>query len=618
MRKAALYIIGLALSLTLAYSCASIGNPSGGPRDEDPPRFLTSTPLQGAVEVTPSKVTLTFDELVALKDAFSKVVVSPPGAQVPRVSSQGRRVNVEFRDTLLPNTTYTIDFGDAIVDNNEGNRLENFIYTFSTGPVLDTLMVSGMVLDAEDLSPSAGIYVGLHSNLADSAFTRTRFERIAKTDENGKFVIGGLAPGRYRIYALDDRDNDLAWSSPDETLAFTETIIEPTAEKAIATDTIFNLLTGEVDSIVKRERTRFLPNNILLRPYNTGYKQQYITKYERVDSTRINLIFNAAADSMPRVDIVLPDGVAVKAGEAAVTERSLTNDTLSFWLKDRDIIATDTLRLAVRYFRADSAYNMVAVDDTLRLLTQRPAVKEKKADKQKKETTDTVEAPVPTVTIKTVTSKPEVSDPILFEFPVPMESFNREMVHIEFKEDTLWKPLPDFDVGKIQIDSLNPRRMKIEHPWTYETQYQLTIDSLAGKSIYGLYTDDLKYEFTIRPDSEYGSIRLNLSNFGNDSVPRFVNLLDPNGKPLRTEILKDKSVTFRYLLPGKYNARVVEDLNGNGQWDPGIFELGLGPDVSYYYPETIELKANWDQEIDWNVFRTPVDKMRPETLRKKK
>ena len=618
MRKATLYVLGLLSALFFIVSCASIGHPSGGPRDEDPPRFLTSTPLQGAVDVTPNKVVLTFDEYVTLKDAFSKVVVSPPGAQVPRVSYLGKKVTVEFRDTLKPNTTYTIDFGDAIADNNEGNQLENFIYTFSTGPVLDTLMVSGMVLGAEDLEPATGYYVGLHSNLSDTAFIKTRFDRIAKVDKDGRFVIGGLAPGQYRIYALEDKDGDMAWSSPDESLAFYDAIIEPTTEYAVATDTIYNLLNGAVDSIIKRERTRFLPNNILLRSYNTGFRQQYISKYERVDSTRINFIFNAPADTMPQFDVILPGGAIYPISSISVAERSATNDTLSFWLTDPAVIASDTLRVAVEYLRPDSAYNPRPVNDTLRLLTQKRPVKAPKVEKAKKNKADTLPPPVPTIAIKVLNPKPEINMPLLLEFPEPVEEFNTGMVRLEMKNDTVWKTVEDFSDEFILTDTLNPRRVAVDYPWEYATNYRLTVDSLAAKGIYGLYTDDLVQEFATRAEADYGSIKLNISHSGRDNTLRFVQLLNAQGNPIDTKAVNSGSVKFEYLLPGKYNFRLILDSNGNGKWDPGNFVLGEQPDVSYYYKETVELKPNWDQEIDWNVFSTPVDKMKPESLRKKK
>lgn len=616
MRKATLYFLVIIAAMSCIVSCASIATPTGGPRDEDPPRFVTSSPLQGAVDVKPNKIVLTFDELVTLKDAFSKVVVSPPPVQTPRISSLGRKVTVDFRDTLLPETTYTIDFGDAIADNNEGNLLENFIYIFSTGPVLDSLMVSGMVLGAEDLQPAKGIYVGLHTNLEDSAFRKTRFDRIAKTDENGKFVIGGLAPGKYRIFALEDKDGDLAWSSPDESLAFFDTLLEPYTEQTQATDTLFNLITGEVDSIIKRGRTRFLPNNILLRNYNTGFAQQYISKYERQDSTKINFLFNTAADSMPEVNILLPDNSSFAVDEVAVTERSATNDTLTFWLKDPDVIATDTLRVAVRYLRADSVYNLVPVNDTLRLTTSRPNVKLKKSD-QKKEKTDTLTLPIPTIEWKALNAKPEVNQRLILVLPTPPEETDFSMFKLQWKEDSVWKPVTDFTVDNIRGDSLNVRRLAIDYPWQFETAYRLTIDSLATRDIYGLYSDDFTLEFTTRPETEYGSLKFNLSNMGPQDISRFVELLDGQGKPLKKAPLDGGSASFNFLLPGKYNIRVIEDYNGNGKWDPGNFNEGLQPDLAYYYKETIELKANWDQEIDWNVFGTAVDKMLPESLRPK-
>lgn len=162
-------LAAVAASVMLLWGCASIGNPSGGARDEDPPRFVKANPTPGSVNVDPSNIYIDFNELVNVKDAFQKVVLSPPGTSTPRVSTRGRRVVVNITDTLLPNTTYTIDFGDAIEDNNEGNKLSGFAYTFSTGPVLDSLRISGMVLGAEDMEPQQGVFVGAYISKEDSA-----------------------------------------------------------------------------------------------------------------------------------------------------------------------------------------------------------------------------------------------------------------------------------------------------------------------------------------------------------------------------------------------------------------------------------------------------------------
>ena len=187
----------LAAPLLLAAACASIGNPSGGPRDEEPPRPVRSNPAPYSVNFSGKRVTIDFDELVNVKDAFSKVTVSPTSKETPRVSSSGRRVTVQFADSLLPNTTYSIDFGNSIEDNNEGNKIDNFNLTFSTGPEVDSLRISGVVLNAADLEPRQEMLVGIHSNLSDSAFRKLPLERITKTDDRGRFSIRGLKPGKY-------------------------------------------------------------------------------------------------------------------------------------------------------------------------------------------------------------------------------------------------------------------------------------------------------------------------------------------------------------------------------------------------------------------------------------
>ena len=372
-------LLWVLLSATLIASCASIGNPSGGPRDEDPPRFVRANPAQGSVNVDRKRIDIEFDELVNVKDAFQKVVVSPTSKSVPRVSSLGKKVTVQFNDSLLPNTTYTIDFANSIEDNNENNKLQGFTYSFSTGPTLDTLQISGMVLSADALEPQQGMLVGVYSNLADSAFSTLPFERVAKTDDRGRFSVKGLAPGEYRIFALADVDNDYKRANPEEAMAFYDVTLIPTSERVTASDTVFNLLTGEADSVISRERTRFLPNDILLRSFQSNYKPQFLQKYERVDSTRISLIFNAPSDSLPHLEIVNNEGYK----DWWMLERSAHNDTLTYWIRPRGLVATDSLRIAMTYLRTDSASSLTAATDTLRFFTQR--AKAGKPDKKKRQ-----------------------------------------------------------------------------------------------------------------------------------------------------------------------------------------------------------------------------------------
>lgn len=599
----------------LAASCASIGNPSGGPRDEDPPIFVRANPAPGSVNVSRQRIDIEFDELVNVKDAFSKVVVSPPSKTTPRVSTSGRRVTVFFPDSLLPNTTYTIDFGNAIEDNNEGNKLQGFSYTFSTGPEIDTLRISGMVLSADGLEPQQGMLVGVYSNLSDTAFSTLPFERMAKTDDRGRFTIRGLAPGEYRLFAVNDVDNDYHRKNPDETAAFYDFVISPTTTRVMASDTVFNLLTGGVDSVLKRERTRYLPNDILLRSFDTGYKPQYLLKYERKDSTKLSFIFNAPSESLPSLEIVgRPD-----LTDWWVLEKSVNNDTLTYWITDQSVIATDSLRIATTYLRTDSAKMLSAFTDTLRFFLPKDAKKQdKKKDNKKKDSEEEIveEFITPLTFRATSSTAQEVYLPVFFEFETPLSRLDSTAFTLETQVDSVWFPVKE--EWKIQaVDSLNPRKLKLEYPWDYSTEYRVTVDSLAATGIYGLSTKKLEHQFKTKSEEDYSTLNFVITNFI-DTVPAFVELLSSNDTPVRRAKVVNHRAEFKYLPPGKYYARIYEDFNGNMLYDPGDPDTGQQPDVSYYYPKLINLKKNWERTEDWNVFATAVDLMKPENIKKNK
>lgn len=634
--------LGVFMSFTLiwtAVSCASIGNPSGGARDEDPPVFVRANPAPGSVNVNRQRVNLEFNEIVNVKDAFTKVVVSPPSKQVPRVSSNGRHVTVQFNDTLLENTTYTIDFGNSIEDNNEGNKLQSFTYSFSTGPEIDTLQISGMVLSAENLEPQQGMLVGVYANLADSAFSTLPFERMAKTDDRGRFTIYGLAPGSYRIFALNDLDNDYHRANPEEAMAFYDVLLSPTSERTITTDTILNLKTGVLDTVVNRERTVFLPNDILLRSFESDVKSQYLTKYERQDSTRLNFLFNTKADSIP---LIRPVGFDDITDDWYVVEKSAKNDSVTFWITEPALLATDSLRIAATYLRTDSANNLSAVNDTLRFFFSRDfknalaneakerekAAKDRekalekareKAEKEGLEFTDTImepEKPVPLGLKVTSSSTQEVYLPLFMEFDTPLARLDTNAFHLEMQIDTIWEPVKK-NYRAEPVDSLNPRRLKIEYPWEFETSYRLTVDSLAATGIYGKETGPLSFNFKTKAEEEYSTIIFTISNF-TDTIPAFIELLNTSDSPVRREKVESGKAVFKYIPAGKYYARIFEDHNGNGIFDTGNLDSIRQPDYSYYYPKVINVKKNWDKEENWDVFSTAVDLMKPYALLKNK
>ncbi len=612
--SAAWGLLGIAASL-LAASCASMGTPSGGRRDEEPPRFVKGNPAPGSLNVNQPKITIDFNEIVNVKDAFSKVVVSPPSKSVPRVSSSGKRVTVEFQDTLLPNTTYTIDFADCIEDNNEGNKLRGFTYTFSTGAEIDTLRISGMVLSALEAEPQQGMVVAAYTNLADSAFSTLMPTRVAKTDDRGRFTIRGLAPGSYRIYAVNDVDNDMHHANPEEDMAFYDVIVSPYSEPTTVTDTIWDLKNARIDTVVERQAVKYLPNDILLRSYPTNIRPQYLAKYERMDSTRISMIFNAPMETAPPVKLIdYPD-----LEDWYVLEKSAQNDTLTFWLRD-NVISIDTLRVATTFPRQDKDRNIVMATDTLRLTTLRlPGAKAnpKKEKKLKKEEIEAARADSLRRLLMPInfgSNTQEVYAPLTMNFDVPVSKLDTTAFRMEMKVDTLWIPAP----GTLSInraDTLSPRKYIINYPWEYDTDYRLQVDTLAATGMDGRVTAPKTHNIKVKSESDYCSLTLTLSDW-DSTTPAFVELLNTTDKPVRRVVVEDSKAFFPFLAPGKYYARIIEDDNGNGIFDTGNLDKNLQPEVAYYYPKIINIKKNWDKVEPWEVWGSAIDLMKPERLKK--
>lgn len=612
--KSAFRCLLLCLGAWLLYSCASIGNPSGGRRDEHAPKVVRSNPAPYSTGVKAEKVVIEFDEIVNVKDAFSKVVISPTSAETPRVSSLGRKVTVQFQDTLEPNTTYTIDFADAIEDNNEANKLTSFAFTFSTGDEIDSLRISGMVLGAQDLEPQQGILVGVHMSMEDTAFTRQRLVRVAKTDDRGRFTIRGLKEGPYRLFALKDLNNDFRWDNPEEDIAFHSELIYPTSEPDVAVDSVFNDITGELDSVVHRDYTSFLPNDILLNSFNIQYKPQYLVNYERIDSTRIQLIFNAPSDTLPEVALV----DATPEPDWYRLQRSAKNDTLTYWLRDPKIISTDTLRLSTTYLRTDSAKMLTPVNDTLRLITKRPkAVKNNdKKKKKRKEEVDTLPPPIPLLELKAITSTThDVYLPVLISFGTPLDTLNPAAFHLEQKVDTVWRPVK-WSEGPKPRDSVAQLEYRIDYPWQYGENYRLVVDSLAATGIYGLWTGPFSHEFKVKAEEDYSNLFLRVE--GLDTVPAFVELLNKSDEVVMRRPVEETVASFYNVNPGDYYARLVMDADGNGEFTTGSYDNLRQPEYTFYYPKKITLKKNWDLDQTWNIYETAVDLQKPNAIKKNK
>ena len=590
------------------YSCANIGNPSGGPIDKTPPIFMRSNPTPNAVNVKDRKIEIFFDEIVTLKDPSTKIIVSPAQTEMPRMSALGRKVTVELVDSLLPNTTYTIDFSNSIQDNNEGNAIDNFAFAFSTGSVIDSMRVSGYVLDSRTLEPMQSVVVGLQSNLADSAFHKEKLQRVALTNDRGQFTIRNVSPGSYHIFALKDLDRDYKFGNPTEDIAFLDSIIVPSIGSREAADTVYNDL-NEIDTIMRATRPAYFPNDILLSMFNEDRKSQYLANNLRVDSTRISLTFAAASDTLPSLSIVGRNDVP---DQWYTLERSQTNDTLTYWIRPPHLVSADTLIVATTYLRTDTASNLSWGTDTLKFTFQRQKAKKKK----KNEETDSLEQIRFMELHPLANGTQEVYAPLLLQTGTPIERYSREAFHLQRKlqNDTTFYPAEIKSIA-LRDSTLSRRDLMLKVDWEPGAAYTFAVDSLAMTDIYGLQTKPLKVDFNVRKMEEYGNIVFNIPAVRDSAI---VELLDGTEKIVLRAPVKSHRAELLNLLPGKYYARLFIDRNGNGKYDTGNYDMHLQPEETVYYPGAINLKKNWDVEQTWDIYATPIDKQKSEAIKKNK
>ena len=603
------------------YACASTGMPDGGPYDETPPKFVRANPEPNAINNKRKKISIEFDEFIKLDKASEKVIVSPPQNETPEVKVSGKRVLVEFFDSLKANTTYTIDFGDAIVDNNEDNPLGNFAYSFSTGESIDTMEISGTVLNAADLEPVKGIQVGIHKDLNDTAFSKIPFDRISRTDSRGHFNIKGIAPGTYRVYALMDGNQNYLFDSKTEAIAYLDSLVVPSMEGAVREDTIWNAIdTLAYDTIYKINYTRFLPDNLILRAFKEENPLQYLIKSERPQLNRFSLYFSAKADTLPTLK-----GLDFDEKDALVIESNSRKDSLLYWIKDTTLCERDTLTLQLTYLATDTLGQLVPKTDTLRMVNKinkerRLAMAEEARKKEEKERKKRARKG-DTLRVKTKFLSMNVDAPSAFDlnrnitlkFEEPVAHIDTSAIHMAVKIDSLWEDIPFI----FQTDSILPRQYQILADWQPGKEYRMQIDSLAIQGLYGLYTDKVENTLKVKTLEDYGTLYLNITGAGPHAI---VQLLNSSDAIVRQQpVSRQNTCDFYFLQPNtKYYIRLFNDDNQNGVWDTGNYEAKRQPEEVFYFPKVWEMKANFEFEETWDVQDIPLDKQKLDEIKKQK
>jgi uncharacterized protein (DUF2141 family) len=621
MRRLQYWLFAISF-LLLAVGCARMGSPDGGWYDDDPPRVIGCSPEDKATNVTSKKITIYFDEFIKLADATQNVIVSPPQLEMPEIKTQGKKIIVQLMDTLKPNTTYTVDFSDAISDNNEGNPLGNYTYTFSTGENIDTFEVAGYVLSADKLDPVQGISVGLYDDLSDSAFRTKPMLRISRTDEQGHFVIKGVAPGEYRVYALQDADGDFKFTQSSEMIAFSHQTYTPSCAPDIRQDTIWRD-SLHIDNILRVPYTHFYPDDVVMLAFQEVQTTRNLLKIERLEPNRFTMFFTYGDERLPVIK-----GLNFDSDSAFVIETSAKKDTITYWLRDTTLVNQDTLRMDLTYMMTDTLGMLVEqTDSALEVLAKTPYEKRQKQLKKEieewqkqQEKLKKAEEPYDSIyPIKALEPKYNVQssmDPtgtIIIEMPTPLASLDTAAIHLYSQIDTLWYRAP-FEFSR--KDS-TLRYYEIRADWQPEREYSLEIDSAAFVDIYGLVSNEFRQGIKVKSLDEYSTLVMQLSGIKDSNI--VVQLLDKSESVVQqVKAEADGSAAFFYINPAVYYVRAFIDRNGNNLWDTGKYDEDLQPEDVYYYSRSIECKAKWDSTLQWNLTERKRFQQKPGELTKQK
>ena len=604
----------------MLYSCAKMGAPDGGWYDETPPRVIGATPAEKSTHIDKRNIRINFNEFVKIDNPTQNVVVSPPQLEVPEIKGEGKSINVKLIDKLQPNTTYTIDFSNAISDNNEGNPLGNFTYSFSTGNHIDTLEVAGYVVQAADLEPVKGILVGLYADLSDTAFKTKPMLRVSRTDSRGHFIIRGVAPGKYRVYALQDADGNYSFNQRSEMLAFNHDIIEPSFRPDVRQDTLWRD-SLHIESIAQVSYTHFLPDNICLRAFNEIVTDRHLLKSERPEPNHFTLYYTYGDSVLPNVR-----GLNFNTKDAFVVESSAHKDTVTYWLRDTALVNQDTLKMVVTQNITDSTGVLRQQEDTLTLLAKVPYAKrlkdkqkafdewKKKQDKLKKRgepyETTMPEEPLKLEITPSGDMDPDQNISIVAKEPLKDVDTNHVRLFSHPSGDSLWYKEP------YELKRISNEEFQVKAAWKPGTEYSFEADSTAFETIYGTMSGKLKQGLKVRGEDAYASLIMTISGMQGRHI--IAQLLDGQGKTVKVSYTDNGQAEFYYLKPGKYFMRIIVDANNNKKWDTGNYDTSLQPEEVYYNPDEIECKAKWDLTLTWNPLARPIYQQKPEALKKQK
>jgi hypothetical protein len=598
-----LYSFVLLLMVMVVFSrCAKeMTSLSGGPRDTIPPKLVESDPPNYSIHFDSKEIRIEFNEFIQLNEVQQQFLSSPPFEEDPEIKMKGKGIEIELKEPLKDSTTYTLNFGNSIVDYTEGNPFRNFKYVFSTGDALDSMRVAGRVYDAFNLKARENVLVMLYDEMKDSVPYNQIPDYVSRTDEEGFFSITNVRNDSFKLFALNDLNANYLYDSPDEEIAFVDSAVTFEKQWIEYDDTIYSRDTTEqgvlidsssVDTVIHHNYRGFPTEEYLLALFNEDKREQYLKSFQRNRPMKADLVFNAPLLDSMRISLI----DSVQREDWYLKERAPSGDTLTYWLKDTAVYRQEYVQFKLEYQAKDSLNNLVWNTDTLDMSYL--------FEEEDTLGTDTLEL------TSNARGNVDLNQDLQISYPYPIQNIDTSAILLHKTQDDSLIRAMDFT---LKPDSQRFNRFYLSVDWDPASSYSMRIMPQAVKTIYRAYQDTLKTTFKTREEEYYGSLTVSLPGAESDFI---LQLIQPSGdeeKVIREQFpedMKKGSITFRYLDPGEYQLKYIFDRNGNGEWDPGDYINHLQPEKVQYNPERIEVRSNWEYEIQWNVSQEPTIKER--------
>ena len=530
----------------LGAGCAKISSPTGGPKDTTPPKVLKVEPAVGSVRFNEKHIRIWFDEFVTLNNPTENVLVSPPLAENPEYTIKGKSLIIKLKDTLRANTTYNMIFSDCIKDFHEGNALNYFHYSFSTGDSLDDYMIRGNILDAKTLAPAKDFFVLLYHGDADSLPLTVLPDYVTKSLTDGSFVLKNIAPGDYKIFALKDINANFRFDLPNEEIAFLDETV--TAFRALP-DTAADSLKAEQPLITLLSfagedtmQTLARYDNPAAGVYKFPYKHRFID-------------FKAT-----------PETVALDYFE----QINATRDTITWYLKSP---FKDTV---VYFFNADNHI------DTVNIVPFK--------EKQQAGGRGRGQLNVPKLSVSFANAG-EFDKPLTLRFPYPIHSTDSFDVWVFSQQ----QDRKDTALYRYAVPDTFTMQFPLPMTVTEKKSYSVMIRDSVFFGYNGLANDTLRTQFTTKSEKDYGTLIMNYQL--PDDGHQYVVTLWSNDKIVKEDILPvSQTITYPFLTPGNFSVTAFRDENANGRWDPGDYHSKRQPETMFNFPQPISIRAYWDSE----------------------